>query len=303
MPEEMAARYARYSTAELFELARGGESKLRPEAWQSLKNELQKRGLELTPEDEALASGRPGDSVTTHSELQRSEPVSDSPPDDGIGGWLVVFVAFIALNVALRTYQSLAAFNSQFVIAVFYGLHAVILATGIVLVYQRDPLAPRFWRDVLLLTAALNVFLAAVHSMDWSQALLSAGVLIAWAAYWTKSRRVRATFGLSASTTSPDQELEASPAQTASDAAPVPSIEELNAELDDARRQGNYAVLFLVSGLALSIGTWASSGGRRYYIAWAAILFGLIGAARSNARRKRAKTLLENAAPISQIGE
>ena len=302
MSEEIAARYARYSTSDLFELARAGESKLTPEAWQSLKSELQKRGLELTPEDEALASGRASDGITTDSDFPRTKSISDFPTDD-IGGWLVVFVAFIALNVAVRIYESIAAFNSHFVMALFYGLHAVVLATGIVLVYQRDQLAPRFWRDVLILTAALNVFLAATDSMDWSRALLAAAVLIAWAAYWTRSRRVHATFGIDAATMSADQELEDSAAQTASDAQPVPSVEQLNAELDDARRQGNYAVLFLLSGLALTIGTWASSGGRRYYIAWAAILFGLIGAARSSARRKRARLLLQNVSSISQISE
>ena len=122
---------------------------------------------------------------------------------------------------------------------------------------------------------------------------------IAWAAYWNNSPRVRATFvsrasadsatELDASTTSPDEKPDES-------SAPVPSVDELNAELNDARRQGNFAVVYIVMGLAVTIGTYimvSSRGGGTYTIAWGAILFGMFGAARSNGRRKRARALLQ----------
>ena len=92
MSQEIAARYAAYSTEELFELARAGESHLRPEARQSLKSELRKRGLEMTPEDESLAAGPTNASLTTDSELPRSEPARVSEPAPGFDGWLALFV-------------------------------------------------------------------------------------------------------------------------------------------------------------------------------------------------------------------
>src|SRR5215472_3838043 len=106
MSDDLAARYAEYSTADLFELAREGESKLRPEAWQSLQHELRKRGLELTPEDTALASGSPTESLTTDDDL----PASEAEKAIAIGGWLAVFVAWMALQVVLLTLLTLAAF-------------------------------------------------------------------------------------------------------------------------------------------------------------------------------------------------
>jgi hypothetical protein len=303
MSEEIAGRYAGYSTPELFELARAGESRLRPEAWQLLKTELRKRGLELTPEDESLASGPTAGSEPASAPRQAVTA--------GFDTWLVLFVVMMALNVVLRTYQTFAAFVALSWIGVFYALHAVILVIGIALVYHRDPLAPRYWRNVLILTAGLNVVLGAAHLMDWSRALLTATVLIGWAAYWQTSRRVRATFAtvravetpteVGAPRTSPSEELDGTLTQVESDAEPVPSVEELNAELDDARRQGNAAGAYIVVGLAITIGTYfmaLAGGGRTYFIAWGAILFGLFGAARANARRKRARALLQYASDV-----
>src|SRR4051812_23177899 len=103
--------------------------------------------------------------------------------------------------------------------------------------------------------------------------------LIGWGAYWARSRRGGATFAtlgsangpteVAASVASPIEELEGSPATTESDAEPVPSIEELNAELDDARRQGNFAVVYILIGLAVTIGTYSmalAGGGGTYYV-------------------------------------
>ena len=310
MSEEIAGRYAAYSTAELFELARAGESRLRPEAWQSLKNELRKRGLELTAEDESLASGPTNACLTTDSELPGSEPASDSEPAVAVGidAWLGFFLVLVALNVSFLTFKTLAAFVALSWMGVLYGLVDVVLVIGIVLVYHRDPLAPRFWRGVLILTAGLAVFLGAGHLIAWSFAAPAAAMSIAWAIYWNNSPRVRATFvarrsadsatDLDASTTTPDEKLEESSAQTESDAESVPSVEALNAELDDARRQGNFAVVYIVIGLVVTIGTYilaSSRGGGTYTIAWGAIVFGMYGVARSNWRRKRARALLQNA--------
>jgi hypothetical protein len=88
--------------------------------------------------------------------------------------------------------------------------------------------------------------------------------------------------------------------QDASDADPLPSVDDLNIELDRARRQGNAAVLFLVIGLGVTISTYAmaSVGGGRYYFALGIIGFGIIQAARSNTRRNRAKALLQNASAV-----
>jgi len=296
MSEEIAARYAAYSTAELFELARAGESRLRPEAWQSLKKELRKRGLELTPEDESLASGNPNDSLTTDSELPGSEQATDSEPAVAVGvdAWLGLFLVLVTLNVSFLTFRTLAAFVALSWVGVLFGLVDVVLVIGIVLVYHRDPLAPRFWRGVLILAAGSAVFLGAGHLIAWSFAAPAAAVSIAWATYWNNSPRVRATFV----SRPPNEDLDESSAQTESDAEPIPNVDKLNAELDDARRQGNFAVVYIVIGLVVTIGTYilaSSRGGGTYTIAWGAIVFGMYGAARSNWRRKRARALLQNA--------
>lgn len=296
MSEEMAARYAAYSTAELFELARSGESRLRPEAWESLKNELRKRGLELTPEDESLASGPTSASLTTDSELPGSEPASDSEPAvaAGVDPWLGAFLVLVTLNVSFLTYKVLAAFVALSWIGVLYGLLDVVLVIGIVLVYHRDPLAPRFWRGVLILTAGLAVFLGAGHLLAWSFAAPAAAMSIAWAAYWNSPR------ALATLATRPSAVRATEVDATQIDADAGPGVDELNAELDDARRQGNFAVAYIVMGLALTIGTYsiALSRGGTYYIAWGAILFGMFGAARSNWRRKRARVLLQHASDV-----
>jgi len=308
MSGEIAARYAACSTAELFELARAGESRLRPEAWQSLKNELRKRGLELTPEDESLASGPASASLTTDSELPGSEQTSDAEPAVAVGvdAWLGFFLVLVTLTVSFLTYKTLAAFVALSWVGVLYGLLDIVMVIGIVLVYHRDPLAPRFWRAVLILTAGLAVFLGAGHLIAWFFAAPAAAMSIAWASYWNNSPRVRATFvirppansatELDPSTTSPDEELKESSAPVEFDAEPVPSVEELNAELDDARRQGNFAVVYIVLGLVVTIGTYimaSSRGGGTYTIAWGAVLFGMFGAARAKGRQKRARALLQ----------
>lgn len=302
MSEEIAARYAAYSTAELFELARAGEGRLRPEAWQSLKIELRNRGLELTPEDESLASGPTNASLTTDAEVPGSEPASDSEPAvaAGVDAWLGFFLVLITLNVSFLTYRTLAAFVALSWIGVLYGLLDVVLVIGIVLAYHRDPLAPRYWRGVLILTAGLAVFLGAGHLMAWSVAAPAAAMSIAWATYWNNSTRVRATF-VTRPAADRATELDASSAQAESNAEPVRSMQELNAELADARRQGNFAVVYIVIGLGVTIGTYimALSAGRgTYTIAWGAILFGMYGVGRSNRRRRRARALLQTASDV-----
>ena len=294
MSGEIAVRYAACSTAELFELARAGESRLRPEAWQSLKDELRKRGLELTPEDEALASGPANEPLTTDSEVPGSAPASDSEPvvSVGVDSWLGFFLVLVTLNVSFLTYKVLAAFVALAWVGVLYGLVDVVMVIGIVLVYHRDPLAPRFWRAVLVLTGGLAVFLGAGRLIAWSFAGPTAAMSIAWATYWNSSRRVRATFV----PRPPDEELDESTVQAESDAEPVPDVEELSAELDDATRQGNFAVVYIVIGLAVTVGTYivaSARGGGTYTIAWGAILFGMFGAARAKGRQKRARGRLQ----------
>jgi hypothetical protein len=145
--------------------------------------------------------------------------------------------------------------------------------------------------------------------MELPRALLTVTVLIGWAAYWTRSRQVRATFSTVRSpdtatadfSTSPSEELDGSLTDVESNAEPVPTIEELNAELDDARRQGNFALVYILIGLAVTIGTYSmalAGGGRTYYIAWGAILFGMYGAARANGRKTRARALLQSASIV-----
>ncbi|HEY2377952.1 MAG TPA: hypothetical protein VGH98_18405 [Gemmatimonadaceae bacterium] len=111
--------------------------------------------MELKPEDEALASSRPDASITTNSELPGSEPASHAEPviTPGVDGWLALFVVLVALNVITLTYQTLAASVALSWTGVKYGLHDVILVIGLVLVYRRDPLAPTFWRGVLIVAA------------------------------------------------------------------------------------------------------------------------------------------------------
>jgi len=293
MLEEIAARYAAYSAAELFELARAGESQLRPEAWQTLKDELRKRGLELTPEDETLASGSADASLTTDPALLEQEPAVPA----GIDEWLGLFLVLITLNVSFLTYKTLAAALALSWMGVLYAVPDVVLLIGIVLTYHRDPLAPRFWRAVLILNAGGAVFVGAGHLKAWSVAAPAAAISIAWAAYWNYSRRVRATFV----TRPPNEELDESPAQDESEAEPVPDLDELNAELNDAKRQGNFAVVYIAIGLGVTVGTYSMAsfrGGGTYTIAWGALLFGMYGAARSSWRRKRVRALLQNASAV-----
>src|SRR5690242_15936498 len=103
-------------------------------------------------------------------ESNGSAAASDSAPNvmPGIRDWLVLFVAFMALNVVILAYKTLTAFVALSWIGILYGVNVVILVIGLVLVYARDSVAPRFWRAVLTITAAFNVLLAAVHLMDWS---------------------------------------------------------------------------------------------------------------------------------------
>jgi len=243
------------------------------------------------------------------SEFRGVEPAGPSQPPvpTGFGGWLVLFFVFMALNAMFLTYRTLAAFVALSWMGVVYGLSDAIVVIGLVLLYHRDPLAPRFWQSVLVLLAGIDVFLTAARFVYWPSGMLIAGTAIAWAAYWNYSVRVRATFvarpsagtsqGLDGSTASPEQELHERSSEAGADAETVPNAEELNAELDLAKRQGTVAATAIVIGLAITIGTYtlASAGhGREYYISWGAILYGIIEAVRANRRRDRARALLRN---------
>ena len=212
----------------------------------------------------------------------------------GIREWLVLFVVFMALNVLILAYDAMTAFVALSWAGVLYGVQAIVLVVGLVLVYQRDPLAPRFWRGALIAIAAFNVLLGAAHAMEWSRALFMAGVLIAWAVYWHNSQLVRATFVPRASMASSGEVPEEPTDEVARDAEPVPSIEELNAELELARRQEGLGVLYILIGLTVTAGTYAlaSSAGGTYFVTWGAVLYGIIQSVRAHARRTRAQGLL-----------
>lgn len=154
----------------------------------------------------------------------------------GIGGWLLFFVvgraislliwvpqfrtswqnygASVGLSTAVPGLQPLIVFETA---VAFLGLPLTII--GLVLLFRRSPLAPRYWVAFLAFTAFGSLFdvgamhfirpgllrlvgttahSAAKRNASLTLALEQAGFSLLWALYWTRSLRVRATFGATA---------------------------------------------------------------------------------------------------------
>lgn len=209
MPEQgNAPRYARFSDAELLELAASRERSFREDAWKLLEDELRTRGLSLDTSIPVLPTHSVGDS----SVVARPAPTTNSEAQapSGIGGWLAFFVGWIALSAIALAVATVQAFRSLSWIAPLTALDALALVLGILLVLRRDRVAPAFWKGLFLFWAVVSVFLAATYVTTWSAAAISAAWSLTWVGYWATSRRVRATFGARSSEDRAAQEIELS---------------------------------------------------------------------------------------------
>lgn len=141
----------------------------------------------------------------------------------GIRGWLAVFAAWAVLQVVLsfRGFMSMLpiAGASQITPMFFPALDALLLYTasflltviGLWLMIRRSPRCPAYWTIVILVSVPItfrHMFLfeqlrllagtandAGVGEQAALYSVLRILVLLGWAGYWFRSKRVLATFG------------------------------------------------------------------------------------------------------------
>lgn len=185
-------RYARFSDAELLELAAAGKSSFREDAWNLLEHELRKRRLSLDSSSPIPATDRTPESSAVLKLAETSNPEAQAP--SGIGGWLAFFVGWTALSAIALAVATVEAVRSLSWIAPLTALDALALVLGIFLVLRRDRAAPAFWKGLFLFWAAVSVFLAATDVTTWATAGIYVAWSLTWVGYWATSQRVRATF-------------------------------------------------------------------------------------------------------------
>ena len=179
---DLAARYTRYSAEELHQLIVAGADNLTPEAWQALQDELERR-----PE---IASA-PAVSRDEDGRLRRASPSHPLVPR---GGWLTLFQIWVWLTsarAAFRLSEDIPGAVSLF--SLINGAMIALNLWGLYSIASRHPSAKRYWIVYLVGLAALNVLVGAMTGAIKS-AVVGSLACYAWAQYWYRSERVRATF-------------------------------------------------------------------------------------------------------------
>jgi len=180
-PEEYA-RYTRYSDAELLSFLKEGEENFVPAAWQDLNREIASR--QLAVEQEPQEANVPDD------------PAPPKPAPVGIGGWLLLFQVYVVTQALVTLYAAVMLLRYENVwLPVTVG--ATILATfivGMLLIYAREPSARSYWIGTMAVAAGMSLVSGISGRIRFVPALISTVWAYAWAMYWLKSERVRATF-------------------------------------------------------------------------------------------------------------